>query len=149
VCFEWEFWPQAKQPFSKSTKEYIETLDAEEDIEYLRDNDIELHSSSERVLKVSTMLLQKASKLDFPPADIAAIMSRSVPTRMSDVEKLVAKAASTAICACRSERGELVHKSPNNGSFWNDLDEEGENAESIFMREFERALDAYLAERER
>jgi phosphatidylinositol 4-kinase type 2 len=148
VCFEWEFWPQAKQPFSKSTKEYIETLDAEEDIEYLRDNDIELHSSSERVLKVSTMLLQKASKLDFPPADIAAIMSRSVPTRMSDVEKLVAKAASTAICACRSERGELVHKSPNNGSFWNDLDEEGENAESIFMREFERALDAYLAERE-
>ena len=149
VCFEWEFWPQAKQPFSKSTKEYIETLDAEEDIEYLRDNDIELRSSSERVLKVSTMLLQKASKLDFPPADIAAIMSRSVPTRMSDVEKLVAKAASTAICACRSERGELVHKSPNNGSFWNDLDEEGENAESIFMREFERALDAYLAERER
>jgi len=149
VCFEWEFWPQAKQPFSNSTKEYIETLDAEEDIEYLRDNDIELRSSSERVLKVSTMLLQKASKLDFPPADIAAIMSRSVPTRMSDVEKLVAKAASTAICACRSERGELVHKSPNNGSFWNDLDEEGENAESIFMREFERALDAYLAERER
>ena len=149
VCFEWEFWPQARQPFSNSTKEYIETLDAEEDIEYLRDNDIELRSSSERVLKVSTMLLQKASKLDFPPADIAAIMSRSVPTRMSDVEKLVAKAASTAICACRSERGELVHKSPNNGSFWNDLDEEGENAESIFMREFERALDAYLAERER
>lgn len=149
VCFEWEFWPQTKQPFSESTKEYIETLDAEEDIEYLRDNDIELHSSSERVLKISTMLLKKASKLDIPPADIASIMSRSIPTRMSDAEKLVAKAASTAICACRSERGELVHKSPNNGSFWNDLDEEGENAESIFMREFERALDAYLTERQR
>ena len=149
VCFEWEFWPQAKQPFSESTKDYIETLDAEEDIEYLSDNDIELRPSSERVLKVSTMLLKRAAKMDIPPADIAAIMSRSIPTRMSDAEKLVAKAASTAICACRSERGELVHKSPSNGSFWNDLDEEGKNAESIFMREFERGLDVYLIERKR
>ena len=112
-------------------------------------NDIELRPSSERVLKVSTMLLKRAAKMDIPPADIAAIMSRSTPTRMSDAEKLVAKAASTAICACRSERGELVHKSPSNGSFWNDLDEEGKNAESIFMREFERGLDVYLMERKR
>mgnify|MGYP002630408152 FL=1 len=147
VCFEWEFWPQAKKPYSQETKEYIETLDADEDIEYLRDNDIELHSSSERVLKICTLLLKKCAKLDIPPADIASIMSRSMPNRMSDVEKIVAKAASTAICAVRSERGELVHKAPKNGSFWNDLDEEGSYAETIFAREYEKALDAYLLEK--
>lgn len=145
IMFEWEFWPQAKLPYSEETKQYIESLDADEDIEYLRDNDIGLHSSSQRVFKICTMLLKKAAMRDVPPAKIASILSRAVPTRMSNAEKLVAKAASTAMCAVRSERGELVHKSPNNGSFWNDLDNEKcAEAEAIFMREFEKVLDAFL-----
>merc|ERR1712072_223894 len=82
IMFEWEFWPQAKLPYSEATKQYIESLDADKDIEYLRDNDIELHSNSQRVLKTCTMLLKKAAKRDVPPAKIASILSRAVPARM-------------------------------------------------------------------
>ena len=143
VCFEWEFWPQASVAYSDEIKEYIAALDADADIEYLRENDIELQASSERVLRVSTLLLKESVKRNFTAANIAAMLSRTMPNRKSDVEKIAAQAASTAIAEGRSERGLLVHKSPENGSFWNDLAGD-EVAESRFMNQFAKLLDDYL-----
>lgn len=143
VCFEWEFWPQASVAYSDEIKEYIAALDADADIEYLRENDIELQASSERVLRVCTLLLKESVKRNFTAANIAAMLSRTMPNRKSDVEKIAAQAASTAIAEGRSERGLLVHKSPENGSFWNDLAGD-EVAESRFMNQFAKLLDDYL-----
>lgn len=143
VCFEWEFWPQASIPYSDEIKEYISMLDADEDIEYLRENDIELKSSSERVLRVCTVLLKEAVKRNFTAANIASMLSRKMPNRKSDIEKIAAQAASTAVAEGRSERGLLVHKSPENGSFWNDLADDPV-AEKRFDAQFKKLLDVYL-----
>jgi|TARA_B100000683_G_scaffold139345_1_gene135708 hypothetical protein len=143
VCFEWEFWPQASIPYGEDVKEYVELLDADADIEYLRENDIELQASSERVLRVCTLLLKESLKRDFTAANIASMLSRKMINRKSDIEKIAAQAASTAIAEGRSERGLLVHKSPENGSFWNDLAGD-EVAESRFMTQFTKLLIAYL-----
>ena len=129
--------------YSDEIKEYIAALDADADIEYLRENDIELQASSERVLRVCTLLLKESVKRNFTAANIAAMLSRTMPNRKSDVEKIAAQAASTAIAEGRSERGLLVHKSPENGSFWNDLAGD-EVAESRFMNQFAKLLDDYL-----
>jgi len=143
VCFEWEFWPQATQPYSDEVKEYVATLDADEDIAYLRENDIELDAAPERVLRVCTTLLKEAVSRNFRAADIASMLNRKMPNRKSDIEKITAQAASTAIAEGRSERGLLVHKSPENGSFWNDLAGD-EVAESRFMSRFRKLLIDYL-----
>lgn len=143
VCFEWEFWPQASIPYSDDIKEYISALDADADIEYLRENDIELQSSSERVLRVCTLVLKESVKRNFTAANIASMLSRKMPNRKSDIEKIAAQAASTAIAEGRSERGLLVHKSPENGSFWNDLAGD-EVAEARFISLFAKLLGDYL-----
>ena len=75
--------------------------------------------------------------------NIASMLSRKMINRKSDIEKIAAQAASTAIAEGRSERGLLVHKSPENGSFWNDLAGD-EVAESRFMTQFTKLLIAYL-----
>jgi phosphatidylinositol 4-kinase type 2 len=143
VCFEWEFWPQANMPYSDDVKEYVAMLDADEDIAYLRENDIELDAAPERVLRVCTALLKEAVPRNFRAADIASMLNRKMPNRKSDIEKIAAQAASTAIAEGRSERGLLVHKSPENGSFWNDLAGD-EVAEKRFMSRFTKLLIDYL-----
>ena len=72
------------------------------DIEYLRENDIELQASSERVLRVCTLLLKESLKRDFTAANIASMLSRKMINRKSDIEKIAAQAASTAIAEGRS-----------------------------------------------
>ena len=42
VCFEWEFWPQAKVPFSEDTRAYVAAIDVDADVELLREHGIEL-----------------------------------------------------------------------------------------------------------
>ena len=143
VCFEWEFWPQASIPYSEDVKEYVAMLDADADVEYLRENDIELQASSERVLRVCTLVLKEAVRRNFTAANIASMLSRKMSNRKSDIEKIAAQAASTAIAEGRSERGLLVHKSPENGSFWNDLADD-EIAETRFIAQFTNILNDFL-----
>ena len=97
VCFEWEFWPQAKIPYDDETKAYIASLDVEQDVEHLRSEAIDLAPASERVLRVCTVLLQKAASRGCCPADIAGMMSRPMPNRLSDLEKLASRAAGIAL----------------------------------------------------
>lgn len=154
VCFEWEFWPQAKLPYSDATREYIAALDVEADVQLIREQGIELQPSSERVLRVCTTLLQRAAALGCCPADIAGMMSRPMPNRMSDLEKLTSRAASQAVAAVRAQDGLVVHLSAGGkgggegggagaGRSWDDLDS-NDRAEMRFMVEYEALLDSYL-----
>ena len=141
VCFEWEFWPQAKLPYSEETREYIADIDVDADIELLREQGIELQPSSERVLRVCTTLLQRAAAIGCCPADIAGMMSRPMPNRMSDLEKLVSRAASSASAAVRADDGLVVHRPKGTG--WDDL-EQDDRVEARFMVEYTKLLDSYL-----
>ena len=46
VCFEWEFWPQAKLPYSEEIREYVADIDVDAYIDLLREHGIELQPSS-------------------------------------------------------------------------------------------------------
>ncbi|EEH58198.1 uncharacterized protein MICPUCDRAFT_33176 [Micromonas pusilla CCMP1545] len=146
VCFEWEFWPQAKVPFSEDTRAYVAAIDVDADVELLREHGIELLPSSERVLRVCTTLLKRATKQGCCPADIAGMMSRPMPNRMSDLEKLTSRAASAAAASVRAEDGLVVHRPMNgkgDGNAWQELDGT-ERLEKRFMVEYEKLLDDYL-----
>jgi hypothetical protein len=141
VCFEWEFWPQAKLPYSEEIREYVADIDVDADIDLLREQGIELQPSSERVLRVCTTLLQRAAAIGCCPADIAGMMSRPMPNRMSDLEKLVSRAASSASAAVRADDGLTVHRPKGTG--WADLDQD-DRVEDRFMVEYTKLLDSYL-----
>ena len=141
VCFEWEFWPQAKIPYDEETKAYIAGLDVERDAALLRSEGIELSPASERVLRVCTVLLQKAAQRGCCPADIAGIMSRPMPNRASDLEKLASRAAAAAL-AGGEPRAAAAVPSPIVDA-WRALDGNAE-AESRFLSEYADLLDSYL-----
>ena len=162
VCFEWEFWPQAKVPYNAETRAYIAAIHVESDVALLRDQGIELQPSSERVLRVCTTLLQKAAAIGCCPADIAGMMSRVVPNCMSDLEKLTSRAASQAVAAVRAQDG--LEARPGSGGIgglggggggegtgtglgssraWEELDLD-ERCEVRFMVEYGALLDSYL-----
>ena len=141
VCFEWEFWPQAKIPYDDETKAYIAGLDVERDAALLRAEGIELSPASERVLRVCTVLLQKAAQRGCCPADIAGMMSRPMPNRASDLEKLASRAAAAALGG-GGPGASAAAPSPVVDA-WRALDGNAD-AESRFLSEYAHLLDSYL-----
>ena len=141
VCFEWEFWPQAKIPYDDETEAYIAGLDVERDAALLRAEGIELSPASERVLRVCTVLLQKAAQRGCCPADIAGMMSRPMPNRASDLEKLASRAAAAAL-AGGGPGASAAAPSPVVDA-WRALDGNAD-AESRFLSEYAHLLDSYL-----
>ena len=141
VCFEWEFWPQAKIPYDDETKAYIAGLDVERDAALLRAEGIELSPASERVLRVCTVLLQKAAQRGCCPADIAGMMSRPMPNRASDLEKLASRAAAAALGG-GGPGASAAAPSPV-ADAWRALDGNAD-AESRFLSEYAHLLDSYL-----
>ena len=69
------------------------------------------------------------------------MMSRPMPNRMSDLEKLVSRAASSASAAVRADDGLTVHRPKGTG--WADLDQD-DRVEDRFMVEYTKLLDSYL-----
>jgi len=90
--FEWLYWPQARQPFSEETTEYIRSLDAEEDIKILKFHGWELSSRCARVLRISTMLLKKGAMRGLTPYDIGRILCRETVNRDSEIEDIIQEA---------------------------------------------------------
>ncbi|XP_021748632.1 phosphatidylinositol 4-kinase gamma 4-like [Chenopodium quinoa] len=104
--FEWLYWPQAKQPFSAETVEYIRSLDAEEDIALLKYYGWDLPVDSARTLRISTMLLKKGVELGLTPYEIGSIMCRVNINKESVLEEIVQEALDSAL-PCTSEAGFL------------------------------------------
>eukprot|EP00250_Pteridium_aquilinum_P020610 c24881_g1_i1 orf=965-2815(+) len=92
--FEWLYWPQAQQPYAPSTLEYIESLDAEEDIALLQECGWSLRPQVARIFRISTMLLKKGAAAGLTPFDIGSVMSRAESLdSKSTIELIVEKAA--------------------------------------------------------
>ena len=75
--------PQAKLPYSEETREYIADIDVDADIE-LREQGI----SSPARARPPRVHHAAPARGRGCPADIAGMMSRPMPNRMSDLEKL-------------------------------------------------------------
>lgn len=95
ALFEWITWPQAKQPFDKELLQYIEDLDADEDIDLLRRH-LPIRAESLKTLKICTMLLKKCAREGFTLYDIGMLMCRMNNLgEKSDLELLVERAEQT------------------------------------------------------
>ena len=84
--FEWLYWPQARKPYGPSTLEYIKSLNADEDIELLRNCGWNLRPQSARVLRISTMLLKQGALAGLTPFEIGSLLSRrdNITKRIED-----------------------------------------------------------------
>jgi len=90
--FEWLYWPQARQPYSAETIEYIKSLDAEEDIALLKFHGWDLPIECARTLRISTMLLKKGVERGLTPFAIGNLMCRESLNKESVVEEIVEEA---------------------------------------------------------
>ncbi|KAG5533877.1 hypothetical protein RHGRI_027917 [Rhododendron griersonianum] len=90
--FDWLYWPQAHQPYSSDTLDYIKSLDAEQDIELLKFHGWDLPLECARTLSISTMLLKKGAERGLTPFAIGSIMCRETLKKESAIEHIVREA---------------------------------------------------------
>ncbi|KAK1436127.1 hypothetical protein QVD17_01903 [Tagetes erecta] len=90
--FDWLYWPQAREPYSPETVDYIQTLDAERDLALLSSNGWNLSRECARTLRISTMLLKKGAKRGLCPYTIGRILCRETLNKESVMEKILQKA---------------------------------------------------------
>ncbi|KVH91059.1 phosphatidylinositol 4-kinase gamma 4-like [Cynara cardunculus var. scolymus] len=90
--FDWLYWPQARQRFSPETVDYINSLDAEEDIALLNFYGWNLPLECARTLRISTMLLKKGVEKGLSPFAIGSIMCRENLNKQSVIEEIVEEA---------------------------------------------------------
>lgn len=91
----WLSWPQSKQPLSSSEKAYIARLDAEKDAELLS-HELAIRWQCLLVLRVATTFLQLGAAADLSLYDIASMMSRDDPEKLSVLEIVFAQAKTLA-----------------------------------------------------
>ncbi|KAJ0265665.1 Ubiquitin-like domain-containing protein [Hirschfeldia incana] len=97
--FEWLYWPQAKVPFSEDTLNYINSLDAEQDIALLQLNGWDVPEAVSRTLRISTMLLKKGVERNLTPYQIGSIMCRETVNKDSVIEEIVREAHNSVLPA--------------------------------------------------
>ncbi|XP_027343191.1 phosphatidylinositol 4-kinase gamma 2 [Abrus precatorius] len=90
--FDWLYWPQARQPYSSETVDYINSLDAERDIELLKQYGWDIPLQCARILRISTMLLKKGVERGLTPYAIGSIMCREILNKESVIEEIVGEA---------------------------------------------------------
>ncbi|GLJ41981.1 hypothetical protein SUGI_0869140 [Cryptomeria japonica] len=93
ITLEWRFWRQAYMPYSLEMLKYIESLDAEKDIEMLKLHKLKISPESCLVLRISTMLLKKSAAAGLTANNIAYIMCKvKVDVEASDIEIILEEA---------------------------------------------------------
>ena len=95
--FEWLYWPQARQPYSSETIDYIKSLDAEEDIALLKFHGWDLPVECARTLRISTMLLKKGVERGLTPFAIGSLMCRESLNKESVIEEVVQAALDSVL----------------------------------------------------
>ncbi|GFY83420.1 phosphatidylinositol 4-kinase gamma-like protein [Actinidia rufa] len=90
--FDWLYWPQAHQPYSSDTIDYIKSLDAEQDIELLKFHGWDLPVDCARTFSISTMLLKKGAERGLTPFAIGSIMCRETLKKESVIEHIIREA---------------------------------------------------------
>ncbi|KAG2277531.1 hypothetical protein Bca52824_060086 [Brassica carinata] len=97
--FEWLYWPQAKVPFSEDILNYVNSLDAEQDIALLRLNGWDVPEAVSRTLRISTMLLKKGVERNLTPYQIGSMMCRETVNKDSAIEEIVRGAHNSVLPA--------------------------------------------------
>lgn len=90
--FDWLYWPQAREPYSPQTVDYIKSLDAEQDIELLKFYGWNIPLECARTLRISTMLLKKGVERGLSAFSIGSIMCRETVNKESVIEEIVREA---------------------------------------------------------
>ncbi|XP_057520564.1 phosphatidylinositol 4-kinase gamma 4-like [Amaranthus tricolor] len=90
--FDWLYWPQAREPFSSETINYIKSLDAENDLNWLKLHGWDVPIEAARTLRISTMLLKKGAEKGLTPFIIGNIMCRETLNDPSLIEQIVSEA---------------------------------------------------------
>lgn len=90
--FDWLYWPQAKQPYSHDTLDYINSLNSEQDIALLKFHGWDVPVECARILNISTMLLKKGATRGLSPYTIGSIMCRETLNKESAIEKILGEA---------------------------------------------------------
>ncbi|KAJ1391284.1 Ubiquitin-like domain superfamily [Sesbania bispinosa] len=90
--FDWLYWPQACQPYSPDAVDYINSLDAEKDIELLNYYGWDVPLECARTLRISTMLLKKGVERGLTPYAIGSIMCRVNMNKESVIEEIISEA---------------------------------------------------------
>lgn len=90
--FDWLYWPQAQQPYSSDTIDYIKSLDAEQDIGLLKFHGWNLPPDCARTLRISTMLLKKGAERGLTPFAIGSLMCRETLKKESVIEQIIQEA---------------------------------------------------------
>ncbi|KVH90006.1 phosphatidylinositol 4-kinase gamma 4-like [Cynara cardunculus var. scolymus] len=95
--FDWLYWPQAREPYSRETLDYIQSLDAEQDLALLSSNGWNLSPECARTLRISTMLLKKGAARGLSAYAIGRILCRETLHKESAIEKILEKAHSSTL----------------------------------------------------
>ncbi|GAV90916.1 ubiquitin domain-containing protein/PI3_PI4_kinase domain-containing protein [Cephalotus follicularis] len=90
--FDWLYWPQARQPLSPDNIDYINSLDAEQDIALLRFYGWDVPLKCARTLRISTMFLKKGAERGLTPFAMGNIMCRETVNKESVIEEIVGEA---------------------------------------------------------
>ncbi|KAF6174631.1 hypothetical protein GIB67_006283 [Kingdonia uniflora] len=96
--FDWRRWEATNKPFSDNIIEYVNSLDAEKDLQILKANGIDMPLDCIRVLRISTKLLKKAVDKGLSPRQIGSIMCRSTldsDLEESKIEEIIRKAVAS------------------------------------------------------
>ncbi|KAJ1408200.1 Ubiquitin-like domain superfamily [Sesbania bispinosa] len=101
--FDWLYWPQAHQPYSAETVEYINSLDAEKDIELLKYYGWDIPLECARTLYISTMLLKKGVARGLTPYAIGSIMCRENLNKESVIEEIISEAQDSLLPGMEEE----------------------------------------------
>lgn len=93
----WLDFPQAEEPFSTRTLEYIKKLDIEKDIQLIEKN-FKVRPECLRSIKISSLLLKQAASQGLTLAQIGSILCR--PDDDEDAPSLLEKIVTKAqLCA--------------------------------------------------
>lgn len=92
--FEWQHWPQAKQPFSSDLLSAIASIDIDSDAEVLRQ--IGLDEGSIETMRVATSWLQIGAAQGLTLAQLAAFAAAPHPEERSLLEEVLAQIAPLA-----------------------------------------------------
>jgi len=95
--FDWLYWPQAREPYSPDTVDYIKSLDAESDIELLKYYGWDVPVECARTLRISTMLLKKGVERGLSPYAIGSIMCRENLNKKSVIEEIICEAQESLV----------------------------------------------------
>ncbi|KAF4037650.1 Phosphatidylinositol 3- and 4-kinase [Phytophthora infestans] len=154
TTFLWLLWPQSKQPFFRSERDYIAALDAQHDLKLLEDNlpaNYQIEREALLTLFVCTALL-KFCALDrhMTAYDIGMLMCRQGPAAQQDMKPSVLE---TLVASCRRDPAVLksevllkpVQKMATSSDKKTSQDKAWTSYVAIFMATFRRELVAHLA----